>query len=45
MASGTLTAYAAGKETLVRDHEVRKTYARGADVTHALSGVTVEVLE
>jgi len=35
--------YARGREVLVRAHEVKKTYVRGADTTHALKGVNLTV--
>jgi putative ABC transport system ATP-binding protein len=36
-------AYAQGKDVLVRAHGVKKTYQRGADITHALKGVSLEI--
>ena len=39
----TAEQYAAGKEVLVRTHGLKKTYVRGAEITHALRGVDVEI--
>jgi ABC-type proline/glycine betaine transport system ATPase subunit len=36
-------AYAQGKSVLVRAHDVKKTYVRGAEVTHALKGISLEI--
>ncbi len=36
-------AYAQGKSTLVRAHGVTKTYHRGAEITHALTGISLEI--
>jgi putative ABC transport system ATP-binding protein len=36
-------AYAIGKSILVRAHGVKKTYVRGAEITHALQGVDLEI--
>jgi putative ABC transport system ATP-binding protein len=36
-------AYAIGKDVLVRAHDVKKTYRRGAEITHALKGVSIEI--
>ncbi|MFW5830296.1 MAG: ABC transporter ATP-binding protein [Planctomycetota bacterium] len=36
-------AYAQDKDVLVRAHDVKKTYHRGAEVAHALRGVTIEI--
>lgn len=36
-------AYARGKQILVRAQGVRKTYIRGAEVTHALKGIDLEI--
>ena len=35
--------YAKGKEVLVRVHEIEKTYHRGAEITHALRNVSLEI--
>jgi putative ABC transport system ATP-binding protein len=35
--------YAKGRSTLVRAHGVKKTYIRGAEITHALKGIDLEV--
>lgn len=35
--------YAKGKEVLVRVHEIQKTYIRGAEVTHALRNISLEI--
>ena len=35
--------YAAGKRILVRAHGVKKTYVRGAEITHALKGIDLEI--
>jgi putative ABC transport system ATP-binding protein len=36
-------AYAHGKEVLVRAHDVKKTYQRGSEITHALKGISLEI--
>jgi putative ABC transport system ATP-binding protein len=36
-------AYSAGKRILVRAHGVKKTYVRGAEITHALKGIDLEI--
>ncbi|MBP5232048.1 MAG: ABC transporter ATP-binding protein, partial [Planctomycetes bacterium] len=36
-------AYSAGKEVLVRARGLKKTYRRGAEITHALRGVDIEL--
>lgn len=36
-------AYAVGREVLIRAHGVKKIYTRGAEVTHALRGITLEI--
>lgn len=35
--------YAKGKDVLVRAHGVKRTYTRGAEITHALKGVDLEI--
>ncbi len=35
--------YAKGKEVLVRVHEIQKTYQRGAEITHALRNISLEI--
>ena len=35
--------YAKGKEVLVRVHHIEKTYHRGAEVTHALRNISLEI--
>ncbi len=37
-------AYTAGKPVLVRAHGVKKTYQRGAEITHALTGIDLEIV-
>ena len=36
-------AYSQGKEVLVRAHNVKKTYQRGEEITHALKGISLEI--
>ncbi len=36
-------AYSKGKEVLVRAHDVKKTYQRGEEITHALKGISLEI--
>ncbi len=36
-------AYAVGKHILVRAQGVKKTYQRGAEITHALRGIDLEI--
>ncbi|MFW5828831.1 MAG: ABC transporter ATP-binding protein [Planctomycetota bacterium] len=36
-------SYRQGKDVLVRAHDVKKTYVRGADITHAVKGVSIEI--
>ena len=35
--------YGEGKEVLVRAHNVKKTYQRGEEITHALKGISLEI--
>lgn len=35
--------YAKGKEVLVRVHHIEKTYVRGAEITHALRNISLEI--
>lgn len=35
--------YAEDKEVLVRAHDVKKTYQRGEEITHALKGISLEI--
>ena len=35
--------YAKGKEVLVRVHHIEKTYQRGAEITHALRNISLEI--